>query len=226
MDFVSSLILKFEEHANPKNAIAMETYMRNLFPYYGIKVPLRRKLYKGTFEEFKTGFTRDRVIKITETLYQKPQRELHHCGIELVERLFKNKYEISDIDLIRMFITTNSWWDSVDMIAKNILGNYLLQFENKTELVIKEFSASENIWLNRSAIIFQLGYKDKTNADLLFAQCEKHKHSDEFFIKKAIGWALREYSKTNPEAVLSYASTAKLKPLSKIEALRKIKSNL
>jgi 3-methyladenine DNA glycosylase AlkD len=120
-------------------------------------------------------------------------------------------------------IITNSWWDSVDFLAKYLLGNYLLQFPEETDSVILKFSNSENMWLNRSAILFQLGYKEKTNFDVLKSVCEKHKTSTEFFIQKAIGWALREYAKTNPETVRNFVSNFNLKKLSEKEALKNIK---
>ena len=110
----------------------------------------------------------------------------------------------------------------MDTIAKNILGEYLLEFPLETESVIERFSNSDNLWLNRSAILFQLGYKQKTNFDLLKSECEKHKNSNAFFIQKAIGWALREYAKTNPEGVKNFVATSNLKPLSKKEALKNI----
>ncbi|MNF47972.1 DNA alkylation repair enzyme [compost metagenome] len=119
-------------------------------------------------------------------------------------------------------IITNSWWDSVDTIAKYILGEYLLEFPLETDSIIGRFSNSENMWLKRSAILFQLGYKEKTNFELLKAICEKHKSSTEFFIQKAIGWALREYGKTNPEAVREFVHNSDFKPLSKKEALKNI----
>ena len=119
-------------------------------------------------------------------------------------------------------ITTNSWWDSVDFIAKHILGNYLFQFPDEIEKVVTECSSSENMWLNRSAILFQLGYKNQTDAKRLFDICLQHKSSSEFFIQKAIGWALREYSKANPDEVVSFVAKADLKPLSQKEALKRI----
>ena len=114
----------------------------------------------------------------------------------------------------------NSWWDSVDTIAKYILGEYLLEFPLETKKVIERFSNSENMWLNRSAILFQLGYKEKTNSDFLFSECLKQADSKEFFIQKAIGWALREYAKSHPEAVKEFVKTSNLKPLSTKEALK------
>ncbi len=223
MEFVSTLISKFEKHANPEEAVKMEAYLKNLFPLYGIKAPIRKRLLKETINDFKTELTRNNVIEIVNILYKKPQRELHYCAIELGDCFLKKKYKVSDIDFIEKLIITNSWWDSVDFIAKHILGNYLFQFPDQIPIVIKKFSSSEIMWLNRSAILFQLGYKDKTDEKLLFELCEEHKSSNEFFIRKAIGWALREYSKVNPKAVAKFVSKAKLKPLSQKEALKRIK---
>ena len=139
----------------------------------------------------------------------------------MIKQLKKN-YKKEDIQLIEKLLTTNSWWDSVDTIAKNILGEYLLDFPLETKKVMEYFSNSNNMWLNRSAILFQLGYKEKTNFYLLKSVCEKHKNSTEFFIQKSIGWSLREYAKTNPEAVKTFVTNASLKPLSKKEALKNI----
>jgi 3-methyladenine DNA glycosylase AlkD len=136
---------------------------------------------------------------------------------------FKKNYVLEDIKLIENLIITNSWWDSVDVVAKYLLGGYLQQFPNETYEVIERFSNSNNMWLNRSAILFQLSYKEKTNFDLLKSECEKHKESKEFFIQKAIGWALRDYSRFNPNVVTEYVNSTNLKPLSQREALRNIK---
>jgi 3-methyladenine DNA glycosylase AlkD len=156
-------------------------------------------------------------------LYSKKERELHYCALEILIKKLKNNYIKEDIQLIEHLITINSWWDSVDVIAKFILGGYLQQFPLETAAVISRFSNSENMWLNRSAILFQLGYKEKTNFHLMKLVCEKQKTSTEFFIQKAIGWALREYAKTNPEAVKDFVSVSNLKKLSEKEALKNIK---
>jgi 3-methyladenine DNA glycosylase AlkD len=97
-----------------------------------------------------------------------------------------------------------------------------LCFPEQINPVISSYSNSDNLWLNRSAIIFQLGYKEKTNSDLLFKECINHSNSKEFFIQKAIGWALREFAKTNPELVKSFVLKTNLKPLSRREALKNL----
>jgi len=96
----------------------------------------------------------------------------------------------------------------------------LNQFLEEAHNVIMRFSSASNLWLNRSAILFQLSYKEKTDFELLKLICEKHKHSKEFFIQKAIGCALRDYSRFNPRAVKEFVLSAQLKPLSSREALR------
>ena len=125
--------------------------------------------------------------------------------------------------MIEKLIITHSWWDTVDFLAKYVLGNYLLQFPNEILKTSELFSNSENMWLNRSAILFQLNYKKETHFELLKAICELHKNSNEFFIQKAIGWALRDYSRFNPNGVKEYVSATQLKPLSQREALRNLK---
>ncbi|WP_310559582.1 DNA alkylation repair protein [Flavobacterium sp.] len=219
MNFINKLETAFQKESNPENALAMAKYMRNHFLFFGIKTEERRTIFKTICKENQVEISENsRAIALA--LYSKPQRELQYCAIEILIKQLKGNYKKEDVQLIENFILTNSWWDSVDTIAKYILGEYLVEFPSEIEAVIERFSNAENLWLNRSAILFQLGYKEKTNFDLLQSTCEKHKNSNEFFIQKAIGWALREYAKTNPNAVKNYVSNTKLKPLSTKEALK------
>ncbi|NDP27221.1 MAG: DNA alkylation repair protein [Flavobacterium sp.] len=221
MNFIHKLETAFQKNCYPENAYAMAKYMRNHFSFYGIKTEDRRLIFKTIYKENQIEIAKN-PREIAWKLYTKSQRELQYCGIEILIKQLKGNYEKEDIQLIENLIITNSWWDSVDTIAKNILGEYLLEFPLETENVIERFSNSENRWLNRSAILFQLGYKEKTNFDLLKSECEKHKNSNEFFIQKAMGWALREYAKTNPEAVNDFVNNSNLKNLSKKEALKNL----
>lgn len=221
MPFIKSLETAFQEKCNAENAFAMAKYMRNHFSFFGIKTEDRRPIFKATWKENHQEIA-ENPRGIAWELFTKQQRELHYCAIEILTKELKGKYKKDDIHLIEKLIITNSWWDSVDTIAKNILGEYLLEHPLQIENVIERFSNSKNMWLNRSAILFQLGYKQKTNFDLLKSECEKHKNSNEFFIQKAIGWALREYAKTNPEAVKNFVVNNNLKPLSKKEALKNL----
>lgn len=117
-------------------------------------------------------------------------------------------------------ILTRSWWDTVDGIAPNILGKFLQNYPELRDPCLKDFIQSDNIWLQRSTLLFQLRYKQDTDQDALFTLCESLSHSKEFFIQKAIGWALRQYAYTNKEAVYDFVDGHSLSNLSKREALK------
>lgn len=221
MNFTTALIVEFVKNSNPDEALLMANYMKNNAIFLGIKAPERRAILKSTLghhkEEIKTNFR-----EICWDLFTRPEREFHYCAMDILEKEIKKNFNEEDINFIEKLITTNSWWDSVDLIAKYLLGGYLQKFPDKTLDIIEAFSNSHNMWLNRSAILFQLAYKKDTHFDILKSECEKHKGSNEFFIQKAIGWALREYSHYNPNAVKEYVLNTNLKPLSQKEALRKM----
>ena len=219
MNFILALENAFAANKNPENAFAMAKYMKNNFSFFGIKTEERRRVFAAIWKENKQEVATN-TIQIAFDLYSKQEREFHYCAIEILIKECKGNYKKEDIKWIERLISNNSWWDSVDTIAKYILGEYLLEFPLETKKVIERFSNSENMWLNRSAILFQLGYKQKTNSAFLFSECLKQADSKEFFIQKAIGWALREYAKSNPEAVKEFVKTSNLKPLSTKEALK------
>jgi 3-methyladenine DNA glycosylase AlkD len=221
MSFIDDLDQALKKHRNPEYALLMGNYMKNNFLFLGIKTEERRTILNtvmGNYkDQIKTNFR-----QIVWELYNKTEREFHYCALDIIKKESKNKFVENDIELIQKLIVTNAWWDSVDVFAKYLLGGYLQQFPEKTFAVIETFSNDANMWLNRSAILFQLSYKSKTNFDLLKSECEKHKESKEFFIQKAIGWALRDYGKYNPMGVKEFVLSANLKPLSQREALRNI----
>lgn len=223
MGFISELELVFQQRSNAKNALAMEKYMKNKFSFWGIKTPERRQLFTAIWKENKTEVAAN-ARAIAVLLFEKPQREFHYCAIEILMKELKGKYQVQDIELITKLITTHSWWDSVDTISKYILGQYLTEFPQSIEQITTKFSKSENMWLNRTAVLFQLGYKAKTNFTLLQKICLEHQNSSEFFIQKAIGWSLREYAKTNPLDVEKFINSESLKPLSKKEALKNLRN--
>ena len=221
MSFVRALETAFQNNSSRELAIPMENYMKNHFTFYGIKTEKRRLIFKSIWQEHQNE-VKQNGREIALQLFAFKEREMHYCGIEILIKNLKKNYQIDDIQLIEKILTTNSWWDSVDTIAKYILGQYLIEFPNETKKVIDRFSDSDNMWLNRADILFQLGYKQKTNAYILFRECIKHAHSKEFFIQKAIGWALREYGKYFPNEVREFVKQANLKPLSNKEALKNI----
>ncbi|MEO1030451.1 MAG: DNA alkylation repair protein [Bacteroidota bacterium] len=222
MAFVNQLRTQLEAHRNQDNALQMQAYMKDLFPFLGIKAPQRKALLKQIVNSEKEELN-ENCRPIVTALYELEGREFHYCAIELVYKFLNKKYIEADFDYISDLITTKPHWDTVDFIAKHILGNYILQYWDKRHGYVSQLSGSEHMWLNRSAILFQLGYKTKTDIEILFKVCKTHADSDEFFIQKAIGWALREYAKTDPKAVIDFTNQVQLRPLSKREALKRLR---
>ena len=161
------------------------------------------------------------MTKITEELWAKSQREFHYFAIDLNRRYIK-KIEFEDIHLFEKMIVNNSWWDTVDFIANKLIGTYFKTFPELRIPYTQKWIASNNIWLQRSALLFQLKYKNDIDTNLLSSTINVLLGSKEFFINKAIGWILREYSRTNPSWVLDFVSKTDLSNLSKKEALRLI----
>jgi 3-methyladenine DNA glycosylase AlkD len=209
----------FEQHADTKKAVEMSQYMRNLHPYYGISKPLRADITKPLIQELKSSAP---DMKLIHALWNKPQREYQYFCLNYLIATQKHWQE----DIIRDFeqlIISKSWWDSVDTLAVRLVGEYFKKWTKNLKKIINRWTESDNIWLNRTAIIFQLKYKDKIDEKLLYDIIRKHVHSNEFFIQKAIGWALREYAYTEPESVMIFINSTQLKPLSKREAIKKMK---
>lgn len=201
-----------EQHRNLEQAIPMEKYMKNLFPYLGIKTPERRALVKEVFNNIgiiKQPFDAAFVLE----LWEQPEREYQYVALDYLMKFAKG-LDKQHIILLETLITTKSWWDTVDLLASNLVGPMVAHSKELIPEVIDGWANHDNMWLRRSAILFQLKYKQTTDDGLLYRYIIANADSSEFFIQKAIGWALREYSKTNPESVKQFISTHTLKPLS------------
>jgi len=220
---IKSLENIFSQNANPENASYMKKYMKDKFEYFGIQAGARRELTKSFLK--KDGLPPiDNLEELAKKLWNKPQREFQYFGVELIEKYIK-RLNKNSLSLIEFLITNKSWWDTVDGIATKIVGGL---FRNSPDLIIpvtEKWMSSGNMWLQRTAILFQLKYKTKTDTDLLFKYINALDGSKEFFINKAIGWALREYPKTNPVLVIKFVTSHNLVPLSKREALKVINKN-
>jgi len=223
MNSYTQLVIScFKKQGNSTIKKGQEAYLRNQFTFIGIKTPLRRALQKHLLTKNALP-SKNEVNTIVLELYQLPEREYHYFAMELLYK-YKKEYVKEDILLFEHIITNHSWWDTVDFIAAKILGAYFKSFpENRVEQTTKWLKQKNEMWLHRSALLFQLKYKDETDTKLLSYFIENLSSSKEFFIQKAIGWVLREYSKTNPEWVSNYVAKTTLAPLSKKEALRLIK---
>jgi len=223
MNYIENLISILEENANPQKAAPMKKYMKEKFEYFGIMAEPRKELFKNFISE--NGIPKEENLnKIVHQCWECPQREVQYFGMELVNKHIKKSVK-EIIELLEFMIITKSWWDTIDYIAANSVGTFFKRFPEMIIPYTEKWMNSGNMWLQRSVILFQLKYKEKTDSKLLFKYSKQLSVSKEFFIRKAIGWALREYSKTNPEEIIKFVSENELSPLSKREALRKIKKN-
>lgn len=223
IDYLDSIRCSLAQNSDPEKAEGMAGYMRDQFPFYGLQAAERRKtLSKYMSQKQRPEYSQLKTV--IKKLWQLPEREFQYFAQELILK-YKKDYTEDIIDLFEYMLTNKSWWDTVDQIAKKLVGEYFQLFPEKRDPKIQEWLASGNIWLQRTALLFQLGYKEKTDAQLLFDLIEKLKDIDEFFIQKAIGWALREYSKLEPLAVVKFSNTHQLSALAEREALKVVKRN-
>ena len=189
----------FENYKNEKERIYMEKYMKNMFTFYGIPSPIRKKVLNDILKEEK----KKKMINcdLLDMCYLDIHREFHYFVCEYL--LGMNKYlNYDDVDTIKKYVTAYSWWDSIDILCK-VIGGIASRDSRVNDLMI-EWSKETNIWVKRTSIEFQLGLKEKTDQNVLKTIIENNFNSKEFFINKAIGWALREYSKTNPKWVKDF----------------------
>ena len=221
IEFINTLEIEFEKHKNAKIALEQKAYMRHQFQFYGLKATVRREIQKPFFiKEYLPQ--KSEIEHIIKTLWEKPEREYQLFAQELAFKYVK-QLELKDINLFEFMVTNKSWWDTVDFIANKLMGEYFKTFPNQKEKYVTKWLKSNNIWLQRSALLFQLKYKNKIDTVLLSSTINSLLNSKEFFINKAIGWVLREYSRTNPNWVIEFVNNTELSTLSKKEALRLVK---
>lgn len=210
----------FDKNANPENAIRMKAYMKGKFEYFGIKSPERKEIVKEFLKTYGMP-EEDKINNVVKESWNYPQREFQYFAMSLSEKYIK-KSKIEIISLFEFMIANKQWWDTIDYIASNLAGNLFLKFPKMITPYTSKWMDSGDMWFQRTAILFQLKYKENTDLDLLFDYISKLYGSKEFFINKAIGWILREYSKTDAETVKLFIAnnSNSLAKLSQREALK------
>ncbi len=219
-EFTNALENEFKNNANEKIAQSQKAYMRNKFEFYGIKTTERRAIQAPFMIKAYLPSKTDAEYLI-RTLWLKPQRDYQLFSQELAFKYIK-QIEEKDIKLFEFMVAHKSWWDTVDFIAYKLIGEYFKVFPQQRDRYIKKWLNSGNIWLQRSALLFQLKYKNDLDTNCLSNVINALLGSNEFFINKAIGWVLREHSRTDPDWVMTFVNQTTLAPLSEKEALRLI----
>ena len=216
--YILSLKKVFGDHADPVTAAGQKSYMKERFAFFGIKTPLRRKIQKPFLEKDSLP-PKEELPGIVKSLWSEEQREFQYFAQELAAK-YCRQLEEKDIGLYEYMITHKSWWDTVDFIAVRLVGNYLRYFPVRRDRLTGKWLASGDIWLQRTALLYQLKYKEDLDKVFLANTIRSLLGSEEFFINKAIGWILREYSKTDPVWVAGFVAETPLDKLSRKEAIR------
>lgn len=213
------IVAAFEPARDPAAAEPMARYMRDQFAFLGITTPARRALQRAALEGWRPD--RNELLHGAAALWRRPEREYQYAACDALVRSWR-LLGVDDLVELGRFVTTTSWWDTVDVLAINVIGRVVLHDRSHGDPVIDGWIGAHDIWLARTAILHQIRWKADTDEARLFAFCAARASDREFFVRKAIGWALREYSKTAPGAVRGFvaAHDEQLSGLSKREALK------
>ena len=217
--YLTKIKKKYAANADAIIAKGAKAYLLNQFEFYGIKTPLRRKICKD-FYKVNPIKDHNELSRLIKECFDEPQREIHYFAIELLGHHHKI-WSKKTIPLIEWIVTHQSWWDSVDSLNSFVISKFFVQFPDEIESTTSKWNQSSNKWLQRMSLLFQLTYKKKTNTTLLAKYIEHCELEEDFFIRKAIGWALRAYAYTDAKWVIQFVKThPQLSNLSKREALK------
>lgn len=194
-EFINSI----KTYENLNKSEKMSAYMRGKFEFLGINAPLRYALEKEYFKELKTSRKID--WDFVEILWKEEQREFQYIATDYLNNM-KNYLKYEDLDKLYKLIKSKSWWDSVDNFPRLI--SKIVDIDKNTNTAMGKWSRDGNLWIRRVSIIYQLHRKDKTNEEFLKRNILNNLNGNEFFINKAIGWALRDYSKYNSAFVREF----------------------
>ena len=217
---IVDLVAALEDKADPSRADAMAAYMRHQFEFLGLAAPLRRKVAKDFMGSF-AGSGQDELFAAVEQLWRLEPRELVYVGTDLL-RTHWRVLEPDSLPRLRSLVLDRSWWDSVDPLA-HVVGVLVL---NHRELAAEmdRWIEDDNRWIVRVALLHQLSWKGATDTERLFGYCRRRGGDEDFFIRKAIGWALRDFAHTHPEDVRDFVARhgAELSSMSVSEATKNL----
>ncbi|MBZ9642233.1 DNA alkylation repair protein [Streptomyces sp. PSKA30] len=213
------LTVTYAAAADPERAGPMRTYMKDVAPFLGLTTPVRRALSRtvvaGTARPDEADCT-----AVALRCWQLPEREYHYFAVDYLRR-HVGRCSSAFLPVARQLVTTVSWWDTVDLIAAHVVGA-LVAADPGLKRDMDAWIVDDDLWVARTALLHQLRYKDRTDTERLFTYCLRQSGHPDFFVRKAIGWCLREYAKTDPEAVRAFLARERggFAPLSVREALK------
>ncbi|WP_338751194.1 DNA alkylation repair protein [Bacillus sp. FJAT-52991] len=218
--YIQPLITRMQAQENKARAEKMSAYMKDQFAFLGIPAPERTNIFKEFLKEHGKP-TVEEPPGIIRALWAMPEREYQYVAMAFLEKSLR-QLTPEHLPLLEEIALSKSWWDTIDLIASKFIGHILSNFPDERAAWVSRWNESGNMWLNRIGILFQLKYKEHTDVQVLQSIILNHSEQKEFFIQKAIGWALREYAKTNPPFVIQFVEQHSLSSLSKREALKNL----
>ncbi|MET9952736.1 DNA alkylation repair protein [Streptomyces sp. NPDC006339] len=206
---------------NPFRAQEMVAYMKGVAPFLGLRTPERRALSRTVLDGLPAPDETD-CTAVALRCFALPEREYHYFAVDYLRRHVK-RCSSAFLPVARHLVTTVSWWDTVDHLAAHVVGG-LVAADPALAARMDEWIADDDLWVARTALLHQLRFKDATDAERLFSYCLLRADDPDFFLRKAIGWSLREYAKTAPTEVRAFVTrnTSRLSPLSVREALKNL----
>ncbi len=217
MDLIGEMKKAFRKEANKEIARKQARYMRDQFPFLGLPKPLRNQLQKPLFRVWQPG--RKELLAAVQELFALKEREYGYAAIDLLQKWQSLLLE-KDLFFLKKLIQTKSWWDTVDLLASRHVGQLILTHPSCVE-ELDRWIEDKDLWVRRSALIAQLYWKDKSDDARLFRYILAQANEKDFFIRKAIGWALRQRSKSNSFVTKNFLQEHghRLSPLSVREAM-------
>ncbi|MFD6436239.1 DNA alkylation repair protein [Streptomyces venezuelae] len=215
------LVATYSEAADSERSVQMRAYMKDIAPFLGLTSPVRRELSRTVLAGTPRPDEKD-CTAIALRCWELPEREYAYFAVDYLRRHVK-RCSSGFLPVARQLVATRSWWDTVDALASHVVGG-LVAADPELRTVMDEWIENDDLWVARTALLHQLRHKADTDVERLFAYCVRQSGHPDFFIRKAIGWCLREYAKTDPEAVRAFVARerGRLSPLSVREALKNL----
>ncbi len=210
--------IAFQKAANTDKASAMEAYMKYQFQYLGIQKPIRAELTRSLFNQFNKP-TLETCEELVPMLWDLPIREYHYFAMEC---LFHQRKQFNEHHLVLFeeLMLKHSWWDTIDFISPVLTASVCQKYPELLSPTALRWNYNSNFWLQRASILIQLKYKKETNIELQFQLIQNRMNEKKFFIRKAIGWSLRELAKSFPKKVVLFVENNPISNLSRREALK------
>ena len=201
-EFVSFVAAELTARADADKAASMAAYMKTDMPFYGVQKKGRTEVFRAMTKRFPIDDL-DGYRSAIEALWIQPHREEKYLAVGIAKH-YREFLTFDNFDLYRRLIVEGAWWDFVDEVAIHCVGIVYLEDRERTQPTIERWIDDDSMWLRRTSLISPIKHKAETDHEVLFDHCLRRSYEKEFFIRKAIGWTLREYAKTEPDRVRAF----------------------